>query len=96
MDTYIKRGWELIRIESASLPAGILERIEVSHQEIELQAGDFVIMFTDGMLDIRDDIEDKREWLRQLLQNSSFDRAEELLDYLRGKCWIIMEKLEMT
>ena len=85
VDTYIKRGWELIRIESASLPAGILERIEVSHQEIELQAGDFVIMFTDGMLDIRDDIEDKREWLRQLLQNSSFDRAEELLDYLRGE-----------
>ena len=24
VDTYIKRGWELIRIESASLPAGIL------------------------------------------------------------------------
>ncbi|NLJ83844.1 MAG: SpoIIE family protein phosphatase [Halanaerobiaceae bacterium] len=85
VDTYIKRGWELIRIESASLPAGILERIEVSHQELELQAGDFVIMFTDGMLDIRDDIEDKKEWLRQLLQNSSFDKAEELLDYLQGE-----------
>ena len=57
----------------------------MSHQELELQAGDFVIMFTDGMLDIRDDIEDKKEWLRQLLQNSSFDKAEELLDYLQGE-----------
>jgi len=85
VDSYLKRGWELKRIESASLPAGILANIEVSQEEIELAANDFIIMFTDGMLDIRDDIEDKREWLRQILQNSSFDKAEDLLEYLRGE-----------
>lgn len=80
--SYIKRDWDLIKIDSASLPAGILEKIEVSTREIELKIDDFVIMFTDGMLDIRYDIKDKEEWLRQILQNSSFDKAEDMLDYI--------------
>ena len=83
MASYIKRNWELIKIDSASLPAGILEKIEVSTKEIELRVGDFVVMFTDGLLDIRYDIKDKEEWLRQILQNSSFDKAEEMCDYIQ-------------
>lgn len=83
MASYIKRNWDLIKIDSASLPAGILEKIDVSTEEIELMDGDFVVMFTDGLLDLRYDINDKEEWLRQTLQNSSFDRAEEMCDYIR-------------
>ncbi|MFW5982044.1 MAG: SpoIIE family protein phosphatase [Halanaerobiaceae bacterium] len=80
--SFIKRGWELIKIDSASLPAGILDKIEVSHNEIQVYPDDFVIMLTDGVMDIRDDIEDKEEWLRQLMQNSSFDKPEDMLDYM--------------
>ncbi|MFW6022521.1 MAG: SpoIIE family protein phosphatase [Halanaerobiaceae bacterium] len=80
--SYIKREWELIKVNSASLPVGILDNIEVSTQEMEMMPGDFVIMLTDGMMDIRDDIDDKEEWLRQILQNSSFDNTDEMLNYI--------------
>lgn len=80
--SYVKRDWDLIKVDSASLPAGILDKIEVYTSEMNLKTGDFVIMYTDGMLDIRDDIEDKEEWIRQILQNSSFDKTEDMLDYI--------------
>jgi stage II sporulation protein E len=82
VSSFIKREWDLIKIASASLPVGILDRIEVTSEEINLQPEDFVIMFTDGLLDIRNDLDDKEEWLRQILQNSSFDRPEDMVDYI--------------
>ncbi|MFP4660657.1 MAG: SpoIIE family protein phosphatase [Halanaerobiales bacterium] len=80
--SYVKREWELVKIDSASLPAGILDKIEVCTCEMDLEVGDYVVMFTDGMMDIRDDIDDKEEWVRQILQNSSFDRSEDMLEYI--------------
>lgn len=82
VSSYIKREWELSKIASASLPVGILDRIEVNSEEIKLQPDDFVIMFTDGLLDIRNDLDDKEEWLKQLLQNSSFDKPKDMLEYV--------------
>ncbi|MFW6288073.1 MAG: SpoIIE family protein phosphatase, partial [bacterium] len=80
--SYVKREWELLKVDSASLPAGILDKIDVSTSEMDLKIGDYVVMFTDGMMDIRDDIGDKEEWIRQILQNSSFDRPEDMLEYI--------------
>ncbi|MEJ6952142.1 SpoIIE family protein phosphatase [Natronospora cellulosivora (SeqCode)] len=80
--SYIKRGWELIKIDSASLPVGILDKIEVTKNELEVYPDDFIIMLTDGVMDIRDDIKDKEEWLRQMMQNSSFDQADSMLNYM--------------
>ncbi len=80
--SYVKREWDLIKVDSASLPAGILDKIEVYTSEMDLKTDDFVIMYTDGMVDIREDIEDKDEWIRQILQNSSFDKTEDMLGYI--------------
>lgn len=76
--SYIKRGWDLIEVDSASLPAGILDKIEVSSRSFKLQDNDFVIMVTDGVMEARPE----KDWLKQLLQNSSFDRVQDLADYI--------------
>ncbi len=82
VSSYIKRGWEVIEVDSSSLPAGILDRIDISSQEVMLEDGDFVIMFTDGVLDSRYRQPDQEGWFRQLLQNSSFDHPQELAEYI--------------
>jgi stage II sporulation protein E len=80
--TFIKRGWEVFQLSSSSLPAGILEKIQISSKRIKVEDNDFIIMLSDGALDSRTDIDKKEEWFKQTLQNSSFDKAQELADYL--------------
>lgn len=80
--SFIKRGWDLIQIDSASLPVGILNKIDISSRTVQLQNDDFVIMLTDGVLDVRPDIKEKEDWIKQTLQNSSFDEPEDLVNYL--------------
>ncbi len=80
--SFIKRGWDVSIIKSASLPVGILNKIEITSQNVQLNNGDFVVIVSDGVLDIRFDLRDKENWIKQILQNSSFDRAEDLCNYL--------------
>ncbi|MFW6390082.1 MAG: SpoIIE family protein phosphatase, partial [Halanaerobiales bacterium] len=82
VSSYIKRDWDLIEIDSASLPAGILNKIEVSTKTKLLKENDFVIMFTDGVIDSYSAGKDQEECVRRLLQNSSFETAEEMVNYI--------------
>ncbi|MFW5991911.1 MAG: SpoIIE family protein phosphatase [Halanaerobiaceae bacterium] len=83
VDSYIKRGWELIKIESGTLPVGILDRIEMKTETVSMEKDDFVIMFSDGIMEVGIDIEDREEWLRHILQNCSFDTAGDMLNYIQ-------------
>lgn len=49
--TYLKRGEQVERISSTSLPIGVVQYLELETTEKQLQNGDFVIMVTDGVLD---------------------------------------------
>ena len=49
--TYIKRGEQVERISSTSLPIGVVQHLELETTKKQLQTGDFVIMVTDGVLD---------------------------------------------
>jgi stage II sporulation protein E len=85
MSSFIKRDWEVKEIKSSSLPAGILEKIQVSSESIQLEPDDFVIMITDGILDSKPEVENKEEWFIQLLKNSSFDKAQAFSEYIMEK-----------
>ncbi len=81
--SYIKRGWEVIQFKSASLPVGILNKIETSSKTIQLKDDDFIVMITDGVLDNKAELNDKEEWFKQVLHNSSFDQPQDMADYLQ-------------
>ena len=49
--TFIKRKNEVEKIESATLPIGVVQNIEIDREVRELGSGDYVIMVTDGVLD---------------------------------------------
>ncbi|MGM0409804.1 MAG: SpoIIE family protein phosphatase [Bacillota bacterium] len=82
MFSFIKSGWKVKTIKASSLPVGILENIEITERKATLKEGDFVIMFSDGVVDSLNNIDNKESWLKKLLQNSSFEKAELFADYI--------------
>lgn len=49
--TYIKRGKEVEKIHSVTLPIGVIQDIEIETVTKKLESGDFVVMVTDGVID---------------------------------------------
>ncbi len=82
MFSFIKRNWEIEVIKPSSLPVGILENIEITEMKSKLNDGDFVIMFSDGVIDSLDNIDNREKWFKKLLQNSSFEKAKDLANYI--------------
>jgi stage II sporulation protein E len=80
--TYIKRGREILAIKSTSLPAGILNTVDVERTVTQLQSGDLVIMVTDGIVDSKPEQNDKEEWLVRALSKVEVVGPEALGEYL--------------
>ena len=70
--TYIKKSGRLTAREMPSLPAGILNNIKFSSDTINLDAGDMVVMVSDGVL-----TGDER-WLERLIRSWSEGSAQDL------------------
>ncbi len=77
--TYIKRGKHVRRITSSSLPAGIATDGApfTESTALSLVDGDFIIMASDGVADIKDDI-----WLTEIISNAEENSPKGLADRL--------------
>jgi stage II sporulation protein E len=80
--TYVKRGREVWGIKSTSLPAGILNAVDLERTNMNLQAGDLVIMVTDGILDSKVNQPGKEEWMIRALKQVEVVGPEALGEYL--------------
>ena len=78
--TYILRGSEIIKIESKSLPIGILDQIDASVETVELYPNDYLIMSTDGVKDCVPNL--SADWLERVLIQAPRKGASELAEYL--------------
>jgi stage II sporulation protein E len=80
--SYIKRGREVWTIKSTSLPAGILNTVDVERTVSQLQSGDLVIMATDGVVDSKPDQNVKEDWVVRALSKVEVTGPEALGEYL--------------
>jgi stage II sporulation protein E len=76
--TYIKRGREVVRVDSACLPIGILSSIEIESTTRNLQDGDIVVMVTDGLTQLRRSggPAPRGDWLARMLMRLNDDDPE--------------------
>jgi stage II sporulation protein E len=78
--SYVYRNNELIKIDSASLPIGIIENIKIFDYEVDLKEDDIVIMFSDG-------IDDNQVKIKDVINACYFEHpqqiAKKLVDNLR-------------
>lgn len=81
--TFIKSGGNISIINSTTLPAGILEDIEIESEIVEFKNGDMVVMVTDGIIDA--DKEAKERWVVKLLGEYDSVNPKEVADYIMLK-----------
>ncbi len=67
--SFIKRGNNVMKIESSNLPIGIITGVEFEMIEEQLKAGDLLIMMSDGILDGVSHIENHDVWMKRKLKN---------------------------
>jgi stage II sporulation protein E len=80
--SFLIRGKQVMRVIANSLPAGILEDIEVASEKAELLPGDVLVMVTDGVLDAGRQLEDKEEWLAGVLQGVAGLPVQEMAELI--------------
>jgi len=66
--SFVKRVREVTTVKSASLPIGILQNIEIQPVESIVVAGDFIIMVSDGIIDVPQTKSEKGNWLANYLR----------------------------
>lgn len=82
--SFIKRGRQVKTIESASLPAGIFDAIEIEKTRHKLGDGDLLVMISDGVLDSAKGLSDSslleapNDWIARLLTTVTTERPDEI------------------
>ena len=80
--TYIKRGKDIELIKSFSLPAGILENIDLVTYEKNLKNEDIIVMCTDGIVDSNTEYNDKEVWVKDVLSRIETTDVKRIADIL--------------
>ena len=83
--TFIKSGEKVDQIQAITLPAGILETIDLVVYDKDLKQEDIIIMCSDGILESKRDIEEKEEWLKNLLQTIHTENVQKMADIIIGE-----------
>lgn len=68
--SFIKRVREVATIKSSSLPVGILQQIEIQPLQSTVVADDFIVMVSDGIMDVPQSNLDKGNWLANFLRQA--------------------------
>ena len=77
--TYIKNKRNIVKIDSKSLPIGIMDTVDIQSETIDIKDGDIVVMCTDGVIDSK---EDNPEWIEDFLKNISTNNVQKIADLI--------------
>ncbi|WAH37346.1 stage II sporulation protein E [Alicyclobacillus dauci] len=80
--SFIKRGNEVIEVTGSNVPIGILQDIEVQSVEQQLQAGDILILMSDGLYDAPPHNYDSDTWLRTVISKLETKTPQDIADML--------------
>lgn len=80
--TFIKNKKNVNVVRSMSLPAGILDEVDLLVYDKDLNDGDIIVMCTDGILEANEDYENKEVWVKNLLEEIDTDNVQRIADIL--------------
>lgn len=80
--SYLKRGDDVMEITGNNVPIGILQDIEVQSVTEQLQAGDVLILVSDGLYEAPMHRYDGENWLKGAIRNIKTNEPQELADTL--------------
>ena len=80
--TFIKNGKNINIIKSLSLPAGILENIDLTVYDTEIDNNPILCMCTDGIIDSNLEYKNKELWVKDLLEKIETDNVQKIADII--------------
>ena len=78
VSSYIKRGSSIFRIRSRTAPLGLMKELDAEHIKVDVEADDYVIMFSDGVCQT----DSENPWLIEALSRPPKKNIKEYADYL--------------
>ncbi len=82
VQSFILRDDFAISINSKSLPIGIVNDIETQVYKKQLKHNDYVILLSDGVLDVISSYENQERWIKTVLKEFKGRSAKSLSDYI--------------
>lgn len=80
--TFIKNKRNVSIVKSVSLPAGILDQVDLVVYDKDLEDGDIIIMCSDGILESNTDYDNKEIWIKNLLEEIETDNVQKIANIL--------------
>lgn len=78
--TYFKNKKKVQVIKSKSLPAGMIENIQLDVFEKDIESHEIMLMCTDGILDSNVEYKNKELWIKYLLEDMETDNTKKMAD----------------
>ena len=78
--TYFKNKKKVQVIKSKSLPAGMIENIQLEVFEKDIQSHEIMLMCTDGILDSNVEYKNKELWIKYMLEDMETDNTKKMAD----------------
>ena len=79
-NTYIKNKNTVTKIESNTLPIGIVEGVQQNSITTKLNDGDIILMCSDGLLESKNEI--NKDWIEEFLKNVNTNNVQKLSDLM--------------
>ncbi|MFG6121023.1 stage II sporulation protein E [Thalassobacillus sp. B23F22_16] len=80
--SYIKRGSQMMKIESSNLPIGIIKDVDVEIVSEQLAPGDLLIMMSDGILEGPKHVENMEAWLKRKIREMETNDPQAVADLI--------------
>lgn len=80
--TYIKHNKNVQIIKSLSLPAGILENINLVVYDRDIDNNDIMVMCSDGIMESNTEYQNKELWLKNILEQIETDNVQKIADII--------------
>jgi stage II sporulation protein E len=87
--SFIKRVREVQSIKSSSLPIGILQQIEIEPIKAVVVDGDFIVMVSDGIMDVPQSSLDKENWLANFLRRGVNSKPQVLAEQILAQALLM-------
>lgn len=80
--TFIKSGNKVEVVKAVSLPAGIVDDIDLVVYDKDLKGGEIIVMCSDGILESNTELTNKEIWVKELLENIETDDIQRIANIL--------------
>jgi len=80
--TFIKSNNNVEVVKAISLPAGIVDDLDLVVFDKDLKGGEIVVMISDGILESNKDLTNKELWVKDLLENIETDDIKRIAEIL--------------